>query len=655
MTADRMTGAEKRLQAILMAFAFAYLVFPAQMAGQQKKPKLFNISNLSGALVLQYQSTSEEETSFGNLWRDLDRKYLEGGAQLNSTGSIYHPNFLAFQMDLNVLAHRTRSTLFDDSAINNAINNTYNILLHFFQKKNLSLQLFARRNFTTSDQAFYERFFITHKIFGAKLMHKGKRFPFRLEAYTTDIVSDSLSFRQREENTKNLDLDVSFVEKEKTRSMATLKWKDYEERQYDIRYKSLDAMANFLRYYGSHNPNQFSSTLTFHKMTGDTDLETLTLRNALTHYFTPRLRLHGNYNLTADNSYQRSYTKHEPIVSLNHRLYESLDSDLRVGGRFENSKFQKVDTLRYEVNFNYRKKIPTGLIQVSYINRRESGKYSSKTDIITTSETHDFSYADSLVLTRQGINPDSVRVTDENLTFIYVRDVDYQLDTLNNTLTITRLPGGAIPPGGVILVHFDYLAYPDYDLKIRYYYFSARLNVLKHFSLYYRRSDNNQDITSQFLIPPFESFDREVVGSQVTASFLRADVNRVRYNSTLSSYISKNYRLSANVKPFKFLSLSGSMAINRLEYLNEDLFSHLDAYSAECTLAPLKNMSANAVYRRVKYTNPTFLRDRKSVIVKFHWKLRKVLIDVFYEHIFTGFDIGDRLHDYFSLQIRRLF
>jgi hypothetical protein len=633
------------------------LFIPGVSLFAQQEPKFFSLSDFSGALTFQYESTSEEESFYDQTFRDIDRKYLEGGILLDLAGSIYHPNFLSFKVNVNVLGHRSKNILFSDASINNAVNNTYNINLSFLKKKKFNFQLYAVRNFTTFDRAFYERVFTTYKSFGARMASRAKLFPFQLEVNTIQSKTESLFYSERDEMSKNLDLRVDLLGNPRTRSMLTFKGKDYSESVFDINYQSMDLMANLQHYYGgSKSSNILSSTFILHKMTGDNDLETYNLHNTVLHYLSKdNLYFFGFYTLLRDKSFNRSYTKHNLSGSLNHKLYESLESRLLIGGRFENSNFQEINASRYGITLNYRKKIPKGLIQLSYVNQREKGGYISKSDLASTTEIFDFSLSDSIILTQQGIAVDSIRVTDENFTYIYVEGVDYQVNIVGNVVTITRLPGGAILPGNTVAVHFEYLAYPDFNLKIRYSQFIAQLSLFKLFRVYYRKYINDQTIVSDYTIPPFESYTKTVVGAHFDTRFLTGEYYRERHDSVLSDYISQNYRLYTLIRISRFLRLSGDLTINRLKYVPEVYFSHLDAYSGECSIFPFNNLTLSGIYRNIKYTIPGVSRKRESVIVKFQWTIRRIIVDFFYEHLFTGYEFTDRAHDYASLRIRRTF
>jgi hypothetical protein len=390
-------------------------------------------------------------------------------------------------------------------------------------------------------------------------------------------------------------------------------------------------------------------------MQGYYDLETFHARINNIYYYKPYLHLNTTYTLNGDNSLNRSFKKHDVVALLNHRLFESLISQVLVGGRFEDSNYQEVSGFRYGVDLRYKKKIPTGSIILNYLNRRENATYSSRSDITETAEVYDFSLTDSIILTFPGIETGSIRVLSPDLTQVYIEGVDYQVDILQDVVTITRLPGGAIEAGAEVLVRFSYTSFPDFHLRLRNSQFLFRINILKYLHIFYNSTINRQDIRSDYLIPPYESYDKKLLGAQIVSRPLNVSYTYEDYNSNLADYYAHNFRLSGQVNLFKRLKLAGNVSINRVVYDPESLYNYFNAYTLECGYTPGNTINANALYRRIRYETPSQTRDRESVVFKFQWQFRKIILDFFYEHILTTTLITERGHDFFSVMIRRTF
>ncbi len=480
----------------LFYFLFFLLVFFYHLQHplwSDNETRLFKLSDFSGSFNLLYQLTDEQEASVDYVYRDSTRQFLEGGIFLVANGSIYHPNLLSFQLNLNIAGHRSRNTIFSDATVNNAINNNYDLRLHFLKQKKINLELYTQSDYRSHDRVFWERYYVTYKGTGVRLNSHLGFMPSELHLYTSRLKSESLTYLERDEKSQHIDLRLTPLPKSRIRSNIYLHVKDYSESKYDVNFRSLELTGTFNRRYGIQDMSALSSVFNYHRMEGDYDIEVFNFRLWNIYYLKPRLFVDTVYNFTGDNSFDRSFKRHELELRLNHRLFDSLDTSILMGGRLESTLDRKVSALKNNFSFYYRKRIPFGGIQLYYSNTNEWSKYTSNQSIASESREFDFSYTDVVTMNQPGINIDSIRVTDPGFSRIYVKDVDYQVEILNYVVVITRLPGGAIPQDGKIVVFFDYLDYPDFRLKFHFYHINFRLNFLKYFNLIYqRRSMNNR-------------------------------------------------------------------------------------------------------------------------------------------------------------------
>ncbi len=643
---------ERRFRCVFLFVGFC--CFCIQI-GKAQEARLFSLSRFSGALSSIFQMTDESLDSFGIIAQDTNRKLLQAGIEINTVGSIYHPNLLTFRVYLNLVGLNSKRRFFADESINKSLNNSYDINLAFFKKKALSLELFTLSNFSSADRAFLERYFTTVHRTGFRILSRMKYFPFRLEASKGDMVSESEVFRERDERTEKVDFRSTLLDSEKAKSILTLRWKDYSEAVYDVDYQSLEALTNFLYSYGSKQRNRLSSLLTFHRLSGDFDIRRLQFNTNALQYLKRGLYLNGNYIFNWDNSFSRGFTRHRLTGSVSHELYQSLTTSVLAGGRLEDSSFQRIRGFQYQVSANYRKKIPTGRIQFQFMNRQENVRFESRNGLIQTSEVYDFSLSDTIILTRPGIDRNSIRVTDTDFSFVYLEGVDYQVDIINDTVVISRLPGGAIDSEMKVLVLFEYLTFPDFRLKSRFYLFNFRLVFLKFFHGYYNRTSNTNTVFSDYLVPPFESYVKNQIGGKFDTRFLSVEYFRERRESNLTNYVSWNLRATAGIRLFRSLNLSGHLIWNQLKYQPEVFFTNFHARSAEVSFIPRYNITTRLIYRKILYSTNVFERTRESILVKFDWKIRKITIFFFYDHLFNRTANTLRLRNYLNVGIRRNF
>ncbi len=636
----------------LLLFLWAVVLVRGQGA---EGPRWLRLSKLSGFLTLQFQITDETNTSEGEVQYDTNRKFLEGGIRVSTAGSIYHPNLLSFTVDANIVGNRTKNTLITDASVHNAINNTYNVRLHFFKKKKINVEFFALSHYTTAERRFRGRFFSKHDRMGLTVNSSMKFLPFTLSLYNNRNTIDTLTYSERDEKSKNIDFRTTILGGGKTHSFLTVKNKNYSESVYDVDYDSLEVLFNFRHNYGIRQLNNVSSILSFNRMKGNYNFELLRLILNSQYYFRKHLDLRGTYTLTKDKAFERSIARHELGATLTHRLFQSLTSSLLVGGRSEDSTVQRRDVLLGGVSFNYRKKIPKGHISLFFSQRFENSVNNAGGDLEHEIETFSFSFSDTVTLINPGIDTDSIRVTTLDFSHIYIREVDYQVNIINNAVHITRLPGGDIPEDGSVAVHFAYLAYPDYRLKSAFQQINVSLTFLRYFEVFYRKTLNDHNVVSDYVTPLFDSYTRQIAGAKLGFRFINAEYAYEKYDAVLSDYTADHIRGSAMVTLFKRLKLIASVSLSNLKYESGILYNKFRTYSGNVNYNPSRRFNARAVYRKIRYETSDYFRDRESLLFKVRWEFRKVILEAFYEHVFDGYQQDERLHDYFSVSIKRRF
>jgi hypothetical protein len=624
-------------------------------AQEVEAPRWFKLTDLSGSLSLRYQLTDEKETFEETISRDSARKFLEGGLRLYTKGSIYHPNLFSFSASVNLVGHRQKVRIFTDPSSNNDLNNTYDIHLYLLKKKKINFDFYTLRNFNSKDRAFLERYFTTQSRTGFIIRNATKWLPLEVDVYSSRIKTESPTFKERDETSKNADFRINLLKRTRSRGVLTGRFKDFDESVYDVQYKSWDIFGNFLHNYGIKERNVLTSTLTYQRLSGFYNLETFVARANNIYYWKPNLFSNANYTFMRDNSFNRSFRRHQFYVDVNHQLFLSLRTQLRVGGRLEDAEDRKNTAFNRHITFDYNKKIPTGSIRLNFNNQRERVNYVSRLDVTENSEIFDFSLTDSIILTTPGIDKDSLRLTAPDLSRIYLEGVDYQVDELNGQIIITRLPGGAITAEAKVLVFYRFLSYPDYRLNSNLYSYGAQLNFLNYFYVLYSRNKSSQTITSDYLIPPFEEFNKNVLGGGFAWRALKSRYTYETYKSTLNDYVLHNFVLSGNVSLFRKLRFSAHMSINNLTYKPEIFFSRFNAYNLEFSYTPSSDLNFDALYRKFDYASPNYENIRESLLFKLRLKFRSIILEAFYERLLSTTQMTERGHNFFSIVIRREF
>jgi len=633
------------LLAVLLGFSINLLA----------NPDWFKISDFSGALVLQYQTTLETEFLDKILKSEADRSYLEGGLQMNFDGSIYHPNLITFHVDFNLIASRAKILYFSDESLNNSLNNTYNVNLTFLKRKKTNLQLYARRGFGASDRRFSERFYLSSNSFGLKFNTSNKLLPVRLDIFRNSFYSESFTYRERDEVIDNAELRIDLSRVLGSRSSLRFRLRDYTEKVRDSRYQTYRILHNFLHFYGKKKRNSVTELFSFRKMTGDFEQEIYKFNIIHRHFIEDYLYLLNSYHFLRDNTPLREGDLHALSMGVDHRLFDSLNTRIEIKGRMDDQVTRKLTAFSYGPELNYIKKLPKGSVNIRYFNNLENGKYLSMSEVANTSETESFNLSDTIVLATPGINPETITITDSDLTQLYQEGLDYHVDVFNSIVTVLRIPGGSIPPGGQVRISYDFLAFPDFNYTLQKEQFFFNLNVFRYFHFYFRTDKRDQETSSDFLVAPFQNYVKKHYGIRWNSKWVDAEYFIENYESDLTSYESNNLRVSLGVNVSNTLKLSANVNLHRLEYNNSTYFVNFDTYYAGISFRPGPNLLVNLLFRDLNYETENYIRDRVSIISKLKWNFRKISIELFYEYILNKYVGTEKERDYFVLRIGRMF
>ncbi len=616
---------------------------------------MFKIKDYSGAFILQYQIAEESVTLEDQLIRDMKREYLEYGLSMNLEGSIYHPGLLTFNIDFKVLSFNSKELLFTESSTNNDLNNTYNIVLSFLNKRKLNFRVFATKDYNSSDRRFMDRFFTRSESYGVSVSNVSKLFPFRLKIYRLSRLSESLSYAERDEDIKNLEFDSTLIKKDRSRSNFRISWKDYYESVFSNKYRTFDMVTDYYLFYGNNSENVLSSVISYRKMDSVFKIETFQLTANIKHYLLKDLSASSNYSFRRNSFTNSNNTSNILWLSLQHKLFDSLNSFADGGFNLNRSENQDYDRFFLGTGFNYKKKIPKGFLNIHFSGRFTDSRYISNSVIAENSRVESFSLSDTIILSIFGVKIDGIRITDKNLSTLYVEGIDYEVETDGISIIITRIPGGDIPEKGSVNIVYEYLSYPDYRSDLSYTNLGFSLNLFKYFRIFYGNEVNGQKISSEFLIRPFEEYSREKFGMNFNSRNFSISYFSEEYLSAISGYNTENFSFTARAKIFRILNLNASYYSNYVDYLNGDLFGKFKALLGEISASPSANTKARILYRKFNYETYNSERFRESIILRLNWKVRKIIVDLYYEYILNSFGLSSNTHNYFSLMVRRVF
>ncbi len=177
------------------------------------------------------------------------------------------------------------------------------------------------------------------------------------------------------------------------------------------------------------------------------------------------LRLRHSDNLTSglryelrdlDNFSGLASTSRRKSAWIHHRLWESLETDLRIGRASSSTTAGGTDQDDARLQLNYTKNLPKGGRLLgrfgSTYERRDSLRGDGQ--LLITRERHLLRFGVASRLDHPAVIPGTVVVTDELETTIFEENVEYELRFIGEFAEILPIPGGRITDGQPTFVEY---------------------------------------------------------------------------------------------------------------------------------------------------------------------------------------------------------
>ena len=517
------------------------------------------------------------EINFKGLYREQNKYFKDfhenekyslysGGIILRTNSYVLHPNFLTLDLDAEYNPEKLKDTylIVPDRAEANNIKK-FDGRATFFKEKHVSFTALGGYS-----EAYSNRENITN-IKGKNLNYGG------LFAIRNSILPATISYNDRKWNQLELDTKRKFEGEQRNLEAKynLLVFKRYYKDEFSYNYNEFfrrDAklfevknisnqikLTNEVAFDRKRN-YVFNSILTGINQTGYDEFKRLNSYQRIFLKLPENLNFNGSYNFYSLDRFVYKLNQHRVNSKLSHKLYESLFSNIF----FDYSKADH--TLFDETNYSegidllYKKKIPTGLLTISYrYERLRQIKSGSPVDVIN--EEYKLTDGQIILLAKPYINRSSVLVTDETGTIIYQENFDYILIERDNFLEIQRMPGGQIANNASVYVDYTATQSATYQYDSNNHLLFLSVQFLKWFEIYGRYSTQNfvNQKQTEFLILNY--FNQYVYGARFDFSFINGGAEYDDYRSTVIPYKLMRYYISLNgtIKQKFMYSLNGSL------------------------------------------------------------------------------------------------
>jgi hypothetical protein len=484
-------------------------------------------------------------------------EYREG-LTVATRGWLYHPALLRFDVQLD--PQWSQIDVGGDgsqAAGSEFFIPSYSLDGTLLPEKPYSLHLFADRREDNLVAAFTNQSTVQTDSYGADLSLKSTTLPAFFKYQHLQRTQESFFINDEERDDFRADL---FHYQGNSDTRLNLQYIDSlqtsGETTSDVR-NSFNRLTNTWR-FASDPTRRLTSTIN-HRQTEDTDFTSSNLRLLERLYYTHAKNLWSDLHVLYDQREIDLFEEETASIGgkLTHLFYENLTSALSTGATHNSFPDSHENVYEGGLHFDYRRDIPWGSVSATagldsrYTER--SGNVGllavSNVPLVLANGTPPF-------LEQEFIEEDSIRVTDNTGTLVYIRDQDYIVEQVGTFVRIRRAFSGAIANNQTVLVSYRFRGDSEFDDNLLSQSYGTTVNLLRVARLSYNYFNRSQQLASG--VEPVTPVD-DVIQRMVLQLFWRWSETRLSYEdfSTSTAPARNTWRaeetLTAN--PVKSLSL----------------------------------------------------------------------------------------------------
>jgi len=595
-----------------------------------------------------------------------NRSFVGPSLGMIANGSIYHPNLMRYDINVDGAYGRTFETI--DTG-RSRVEREYweylgrlNASLSLLANKPYNGQLFANYDHSYRDYDFFNRVTVDTWRYGARA------------AWTIENLFLNSSYTHRDEsvsglniNTETEDDTVTFSarhDRKTAGSTLNYSYNRYRRLDFGRMGEGNDHTVSLSDYERFGNRNQFALNSSASFTRRDVAVE-------VSDQFTANVNLAGEHqhnlssllNVTYDHFETGGFTSDGVSGSgeLRHQLYQSLNSALLVRGassdgsdEFSSGYFRRFgggfsETYTKRVGESSRLRLSNTLL-VDHVDQQSVSTVEN--------ERHTFDEGSAptgaFFLNGSRIDTTTIVVTDQNDSQPpFVRGIDYQVQVNGDRTLITRPPGSRIGLSDPVLV--DYRAEPSTSGRYESLTetFQLRLELWHDlWSLYGRVNLWRNNAHRDLRVPNLTSY---AVGTDVSWQWLRAGAEYEIYDSDLARYRAARFFQSASfhLDASSTLGLDFSEAWIDYEDANrqEQDFRFIGRYTHMFTPRLRFSLEGGVDMRRGKTVDQTLATVRPGI----EYAIGKTTVRAGYDFQYNMFDREERLRNLFFLRVRRVF
>jgi len=623
-----------------------------------------SIQNSRNALGFHFESENEKrKIESSSLPTQRSRLLLEESLQTEFKGSVYHPNFANFDINLESGLRQAREEFQPNltGKMKNSNLNQFHIISSLLRKKPYAFSLLADKSRWIESREFFERQAINSTRYAGNFGLKNKFIPvsFSFSNSSKTIDRASRPSQNFDDDELSLSLDNESWGIGATRfEVAQNKFSRTESGTPDQKGTARDFNLSNQKSLSQDNKKSLYSSLHYYDLTGTAESSILNLNENFNIEHTDQLTGSYAYNFS-DRSSSGAKTRDNRVnASLRHRLYESLTSSFSTYYFNSDATAFSQDAYGLSLDEDYRKKLgKIGRLSLGVgLNYSEEKRKTLGNILSIIDESQTLTTGTVTLLDKPDVDTATVVVTDLTGTTTYILNVDYQLSSVGERTQIQRIPAGSISNGQKALVDYQARGSPFLKFNTLGENFRFRIDFLDELvGAYYRLAreghpkESGQD---DFIL---QTLSDTAIGLDFNYKNLSVELENEDYDSDLSPYKRLRFRESILFNPTEesTLTLQSSQIIVRLVNTQDTqrFFDCLSRYSVGLNRYSRFNIEAGLRWQEGIGIG---LNDLFAG-VNYELNFGKLLMDIKYDFKRQLY-LGDRLaNHFFFIKTKRTF
>jgi len=608
--------------------------------------------------MLFYSKELEEETRTGpDGERTKDYRAERFRLNFRSSGWVYHPALVTFRIGLSPEFLSRKSEFSSESQTTDKLDFLgYSIGTTWLQDKPYTISLNSSRNRIDSSNSLAADVTTVSRADNVRLLIKNPILPTTLGYSDSKSVTEGFFRTEFLQKRWQLESEMNTEKSETRLSVADMQ---QERIIRDSASESDRFLASLVSNYTFSADAYLNTALTFADFEAgeQNSSNNINLNSQLQLQHRENLRSFYSLNFNKNDIQENSSRSAAVQAGLQHRLYENLTTTFSVTGG--QTTFPDGDITNYggSLNFTYTRRIPWGALSADLgVSERIQDNQVQADFVQVSDESQAFEgISITIILDNIDIDPDSIQLTDTSRTIIYVRGIDYEVESIGRSTVITRDPFAGIGDDATILATYRHMANPPAKTGQTGTSWGIQLLLWENKFRLYHQGNRFQERLIEGLEPFELRFDRtERTGAQLNLRWSVTSVEFEDRESTTTPLKRQTVRQTFKFRPWPVFSFSIGGQLNKTELTDtgEEFESRGANIGIGWSVGPGGGrLLANA------YTNESRNIDERGLKISYRWRYGAwfPLIRYEYRNEFNGFANETRRRELIYFEVKRRF